>query len=241
MLAATSQDVNEELKKLAVQDPNSSTSISPEELVEIMQQGIAEKNTKFLIGLLWTKERLIGHQSLRTLSLLPEQYRYQFLALMVEEDSFWRNLNFETDQASEIQGIQQECVVAGVAHMIQQDVSLQDFYDPEKRGQIQKIVAYVLKNDLPDRKPDWKPRERIEDARPKKTILLEDLIESPTMVQTRSTPAPLVTTPSQIQTPSPSPTIAKPQPPSVPPIATLAIASAVVLGIIFFIFRRKSK
>jgi len=178
LLEATTEDLNEQLKTLALIPPGELTVISPEQVTGILQQAITEKNTKFLVDLLGTRDRLIGRQALNALPSLTKQDQYQFLSLFVQNNSFWRNVNFEHDSDSVMLGKTQEVLAARVSFMIQRDISVQDFYDTGKRQQIQNIVADVLENGLPNRDPNWQPKEWIPDASPKKTMVIEDPVKT---------------------------------------------------------------
>lgn len=192
--AAESQTLDERFQKLVAPSPDGTFVASPEEVAVLMRQAIVSRDTQFLIGLLWTSEKAVGRQALRAIDFIPTQEKYVFLSLMVVEDSFWRNLNYETDSAAEIQALQQSVVVEGVKGMIQQEVSTQDFYDEPRRRELQRIVADVVKNGLPNRDPNWKPKEFVGDPSPKKAITIQDPFKKQTNVLTQ-TPMPPSTPP----------------------------------------------
>jgi hypothetical protein len=186
---AAAPDLDEDFRQLVAPSVDGSFVASPDEVAPLLRQAIAAKDAKFLIGLLWTQERHVGRQALRAIMRLPTQEKYEFLGLMVAEDSFWRNVSLERDDAGKIQGLQQEVVAEGVKHMIQQEVSIQDFYDLNRRRELQRIVADVVKNGLPNRDPNWKPKPFVDDPPPKKTRVIDDPFRNaPTGAQETSGP-----------------------------------------------------
>jgi hypothetical protein len=125
--------------------------------------------------------------------------------------------------------------------MIQQEVSIQDFYDLNRRRELQRIVADVVKNGLPNRDPNWKPKPFVGDPSPKKARTIEDPLKNQTDVLAQQAPKP--TTP-----PPDARTEQRPEAASEAPEHSRAIwlaAAAVALGILgvaamrFFRMRRR--
>lgn len=197
---ASSQTLDEQFQNVIVPSFDGWFVASEEDVLALMRRGIAERDTKFLIGLLWTQERLVFSQALKSIPRLPTQEKYEFLSLMVAEDSFWRNLNYATDTAAEIQTRQQGMVIASVEHMIQQEVSSQEFYDEPRRRELQRIVADVVKNGLPNRDPNWKPKEFVGDPSPKTARVINDPLKKQTNAAAQTpmaaSPPPSVTRPN---------------------------------------------
>lgn len=140
----------------------------------MIKQAISERDSPLLLRVLGAEEGIIGHQALHAVISLNKDELYQYLDLMIRENVFWRNLNFETGEASELQGKHQATIASGITGMIQRDVTVQDLYDPVKRKKIQQIIADIAQNGLSKRDPNWKPKEWVADASPKKTIVIED-------------------------------------------------------------------
>lgn len=240
---ASSKALEEEFQRVIVPSYDGWFVASQDDVVALMRRGIAERDTKFLIGLLWTQERLVFNQVLHSIPRLPTQEKYELLGLLVAEDSFWRDLRYQTDRAVKVQADQQAVVAAGVTHMIQQEVTVEEFYDEQRRRELQRIVADVVKHGLPNRDPNWKPKEFVGDPSPKKAITIKDPFKNQTNAPVQT---PMPTSPPSDEKTNDRPEAVVETPEQMfdflsIPKASIAILGALIVGSVLYMLRRKSR
>lgn len=185
---ATGHAANSEEQFRSLRDAYRKTPgiVNEEALSRLIQQSSAEKNTQLLMTIFKTREGLIGRQALRAVSLMPESDLHQLLFLILKEDSFWLNLDYELDDISELQGEHQVTMANRISIMIHRDVTIHDLYDPTKRQEILLLVEDVLQNGLKNPNDGWKPKKWVPSVDPKPVKVIDDPTRAPRPLVTPS-------------------------------------------------------
>lgn len=148
------QTAREELEAF-LNNPVMSRGVDEETALRLLRLAIQEKNLPMIRKMLATEHGVLGGRLVATVRSLPESYLHQYLVLLVNDDSFWKNLTLDTDYASELHARHQIQALEGFTNMLQRDVDLYDLYDPIKRKRVQQAVNDVFANGLKNRDPNW--------------------------------------------------------------------------------------
>jgi hypothetical protein len=179
LVTCHASDAEEKLRALCDAYRNKPGIVDEKVLSVLIQQTAAEKNTRLLMLIFKTQEGLIGRQALRAVSLLPEKDLHQLLNLILKEDSFWPNLDYELDDMSELQAEHQVIMANRISIMIHRDVTIHDLYDPTKRQEILPLVEDVLKNGLKKPNDGWKPKKWVPSTDQQPVKLIDDPTRAP--------------------------------------------------------------